>query len=54
MGFAALMIASVLVDGAGLHLSGAGGWIALALAAAPGWAVVLGRRATATATLSPS
>ncbi len=40
-GFAALMLASVLVDGAGLRLSGAGGWVALAVAAVPAWAVLL-------------
>jgi hypothetical protein len=40
-GFAALMLASVLVDGIGLHLSDAGGWVALALATVPAWAVLV-------------
>jgi hypothetical protein len=46
-GFAALSLASVLIDGVGLHLSAAGGWVALALAALPGWAVLARRRAAA-------
>jgi hypothetical protein len=46
-GFAALSLASVLVDGVGLHLSAAGGWVALALASLPGWAVLARRRAGA-------
>ena len=46
-GFAALLLASVLVDGLGLHLSGPGGWVALALAALPAWAVVVRRRPAA-------
>jgi hypothetical protein len=44
-GFAALSLASVLVDGVGLHLSATGGWVALALAALPGWALLARRRA---------
>jgi hypothetical protein len=40
-GFAALMLASVLVDGAGLRLSGAGGWVALAVAAVPAWVALI-------------
>ena len=44
-GFAAVSLASVLIDGVGLHLSAAGGWVALALAALPGWALVARRRA---------
>jgi hypothetical protein len=43
-GFGALILASVLVDGIGLGLSGVGGWVALALAALPAWVVVLRRR----------
>jgi hypothetical protein len=46
-GFAALTLASVLIDGVGLHLSATGGWVALALAALPGWAVLARRRAAA-------
>jgi len=37
LGFAALTLASVAVDGVGLHLSSAGGWVALAIAVLPGW-----------------
>jgi hypothetical protein len=37
LGFAALTLASVAIDGVGLHLSSAGGWAALALAVLPGW-----------------
>jgi len=45
LGFAAMTLASVAVDGVGLHLSSAGGWIALAVAVVPGWiAVVVIRR----------
>ena len=43
-GFAALVLASVLIDGVGVHLSGWGGWVAAALAVLPGWALVVRRR----------
>jgi hypothetical protein len=52
-GFGALMLASVLVDGVGLHLSAAGGWVALAVAAVPAWVALVWRSRRAPGAAAP-